>query len=278
MRRPISRKPTPSITGLRAEPDAFRYLETFRLMKAGKTLSRVSVPAGGRKMPEARAFAATNCRRFRVLVAHSEKRVRRRMHRALEFQRDLTIVGEASTTREAVELASQTKPDIFILDLEILRGLRDGAVNSRMPRWGQMDALMVAARESSDAVQAFRLGAHGVVLATAKPTLLRRSLRSIAAGHYWVEEEAVRWLVDAVRCSSDDGRQRAVTGCGLTPRELNIVRRIASGRTNRQVSQEFRISERTVKHHLTNIFTKLGVSNRLQLAIFAIQQRLLVSE
>ena len=98
------------------------------------------------------------------------------------------------------------------------------------------------------------------------------------AGQYWLESESVGVLVEALRESLAHGNgTRSPKDYGLTRREVDIITKIASGRSNKEVGEEFAISERTVKHHLTNIFGKVGVSSRLQLALFAVNQHLMSS-
>ena len=136
----------------------------------------------------------------------------------------------------------------------------------------------VTAIEKADLVEAFRLGAHGVVLKRSAPPVLLKSIRSVMAGQYWLERESVGVLVEALRESLAHGNgTKSPKDYGLTRREVDIITKIASGRSNKEVGEEFAISERTVKHHLTNIFGKVGVSSRLQLALFAVNQHLMGS-
>ncbi len=95
------------------------------------------------------------------------------------------------------------------------------------------------------------------------------------AGDYWLGRETVPILVNAVREFLSQGNGTiSIKDHGLTPRELAITAKIACGRSNKEVGQEFRISERTVKHHLTSVFAKVGVSSRLELAMFAVNHHL----
>jgi len=124
-------------------------------------------------------------------------------------------------------------------------------------------------------LESFRLGAQGVVLKTANRNVLAESIQSVMAGQYWLDSETLRVMVHALRellLPCNEGTP--VRDYGLTPRELDIIAKIANGRSNKEVGEEFSISERTVKHHLTNIFSKVGVSSRLQLALFAVNHDL----
>jgi DNA-binding NarL/FixJ family response regulator len=119
------------------------------------------------------------------------------------------------------------------------------------------------------------------MMKTSDLPVLLKSIRSVAAGHYWLESNRVGLLVEVLRDFLPRYQGNTTTSpndYGLTARELSIIAKITTGRSNKEVGQEFSISERTVKHHLTNIFNKLGVSSRLQLALFAANHHLMSGE
>ena len=124
-------------------------------------------------------------------------------------------------------------------------------------------------------VEALQLGARGVVLKDSATQLLLKAIHTVMSGEYWVGRESVSNLVQYLRTlmqsSNDEARQRKF---GLTPRELEIVSAVVAGYSNKEIAEYFKISEDTVKHHLSNIFDKLGVSTRLELALFAVNQAL----
>src|SRR5881296_3396039 len=135
--------------------------------------------------------------------------------------------------------------------LETLRELNRNQIKIRT-------LLLTASIERSEILQALQLGAWGVVLKESPPELLLKSIKAIHAGEYWVGRDS---LSTWARATQRD--------YGLTPRELEIVSEIRSGKSNKDIAQHFSISEDTVKRHLSNIFDKLGVSSRLELAMFA---------
>jgi len=105
--------------------------------------------------------------------------------------------------------------------------------------------------------------------------LLMKSIRAVAAGEYWVAHGNIRDLIECLRDSAPrEGEGKNGNGYHLTAREVEIVAVIADGCTNKEIAQKFGISEQTVKHHLTSIFEKVGVSNRLELALFAMHHSL----
>jgi len=132
--------------------------------------------------------------------------------------------------------------------------------------------VLTAAVDSADVVRAYELGARGVVLKESATEMLFESIRSVLAGQYWAGRQTVGDLVAALRGLRSPTPQAAARG--LTPREREIISAVASGCGNGEIARKLAISEHTVKHHLTNIFDKLGVSTRLELALLAVAQGL----
>ncbi|HEX2598658.1 MAG: response regulator [Acidobacteriota bacterium] len=214
---------------------------------------------------------------IRLVIADDHPIFRDGLRRLLEAESDLKVIGEARDGAEAVKLARQLKPDIMLLDLampkhpglEALRDLSNGEANSVRV------ILLTAAAEKKEIVEALQLGARGVVLKDSATQLLLKAIHTVMAGEYWVGRESVsnlvQYLRNLVQSSGDEAKQKKF---GLTPRELEIVSAVVAGFANKEIAEYFKISEDTVKHHLSNIFDKLGVSTRLELALFAVNQSL----
>ena len=213
----------------------------------------------------------------RIVIADDHQIYRIGLRRVLEAEPGFLVVGEATDGEQAVKLAKQLKPHVLLLDLTMprqtgLEALRELATASFPVR----TILLTAAIEPSQIVEALQLGAHGIVLkSVGVAQLLIQSIHAVLEGRYWVGHESVPDLVKALR----DLTSGALAGAKrktfeLTPRELEIVAKIVFGYTNKDIAKELAISEETVKRHLTNIFDKLGVSNRLELALFALKHQL----
>jgi DNA-binding NarL/FixJ family response regulator len=211
-----------------------------------------------------------------IFIADRQQNVVDEIRRLLSSESGVAIVGAASTSSLAIQRTRQLAPDILLLDHTLQQSveyestyrLEDG--NSRM-----RVVVMLPAYEKANIVDAFRRGAHGIVLKTSNARGFLQSLRGVLMFGYWLGDDNLGVIVEALRESlSQRNGARTATDYGLTPREMDIIAKITGGRSNREVGVEFRISERTVKHHLTNIFAKLGVSSRLQLALFAVNHHL----
>jgi two-component system, NarL family, nitrate/nitrite response regulator NarL len=211
----------------------------------------------------------------RILIADDHPIFRNGLKRLLESERDFKVVGEACDGVEAVNMVRQLKPEILLLDLAMprrpgLEALREMSTDATSVRV----ILLTAAAEKDQIVEALQLGARGVVLKDSATQILLKSIRAVMNGEYWVGRESVSNLVQYLRGlvgASNTARQRRY---GLTPRELEIVSAVVAGYANKEIAEHFKISEDTVKHHLSNIFDKVGVSTRLELALFAVNQAL----
>ena len=213
---------------------------------------------------------------MRILIADDHPIFRDGLKRLLESEGEFKVIGEACDGVEAVTMARQLIPEIMLLDLAMprrqgLETLRELASDARSVRV----ILLTAAAEKEQIVEALQLGARGVVLKDSATQILLKSIRAVMNGEYWVGRESVSNLVQYLRTlvtppSAFPQRNKY----RLTPRELEIIAAVVAGFANKEIAQYFKISEDTVKHHLSNIFDKVGVSSRLELALFAVNQSL----
>jgi len=199
---------------------------------------------------------------IRVLLADDHAIFRDGLRKLLDSDEDITIVGEAQNGAECIKLLAKLKPDILLLDL-------------RMPDKDGLAVLEVltAAEDDRDVVRAMRLGARGVVLKQSATDLLVKSIHRVHAGEIWLDNRMTAEVMKAFSKSSESGPRREKPL--LSDREKEIVQLVAQGFRNKEIGEKLFISEQTVKNHLHNIFDKLGVSDRLELALYAIHHRLI---
>jgi two-component system, NarL family, nitrate/nitrite response regulator NarL len=217
----------------------------------------------------------TNSNPCRVLIADDHPGFRDAVRRMLEAEASFTVVGQASEGAEAAQKARQLKPDVLLLDLAMpsrsgIEALRDLASSPSPIR----TIVLTAAIDRFQLVEALRLGAYGVVLKDSATEVLSAAIRGVMSGHYWVAREMVDGLIEALRSVVSTPSRSPQKKFGLTERELGIVETVVAGYSNRDIASRFSISQQTVKHHLSSIFDKIGVSSRLEVAVFAINHGL----
>jgi len=227
-------------------------------------------------------LATTRSVPIRVLIADDHALIREGVRAALAPHDDLCVVGEAADGAQAVRLALQLKPDILLLDLS-MPGRSGAEVMSELSASGVRcrTIILTAAVDQSDVVKLLRLGARGVVLKDGPTPLLVKSIRKVHEGELWLGREAVTKVVSALT-EGRDGRPSvpsvpavpAMADVRLTAREREILVLVAEGDSNKGIARRLKVSDDTVKHHLTSIFDKTGVSNRLELALYALRNHL----
>jgi DNA-binding NarL/FixJ family response regulator len=214
----------------------------------------------------------------RILVADDHPIFRNGLCTLLVAEPGFVVVGEAVDGAEAVRLVRSLQPDILLLDLAmpVASGMEVLAEVSRATP-SVRTVIVTASIEKPDVVKAFQIGAAGVVLKTSPPHLVFKCIRSVMRGELWIGREAVSDLVQALRHYSGtvDQGNSARERFGLSPRELEITAAVVAGLSNKEIALKLRLSGDTVKHHLTRIFNKMGASNRLELALFAVHHRIL---
>jgi DNA-binding NarL/FixJ family response regulator len=213
---------------------------------------------------------------IRLLIADDHPVVRVGLRNMLLADDNFEVVAEARDGAEALALVKKLQPEILLLDLampnmpgmEALRELTTHEIQTRT-------IVLTAKIEKQQILEALQLGARGVVLKDAAVEHLAACIRAVMQGQYWLDGRPVQNLVQVLRDLTAQTAPPPRKTYGLTSRELEVVTLITEGYTNKDIATAFSISEETVKRHLTNIFNKLGVGNRLELALFALNHHLL---
>jgi two-component system nitrate/nitrite response regulator NarL len=206
---------------------------------------------------------------IRILIADDHTIFREGLKTLISGQPDFKVVGEACDGSEVLKLVHKTQPEILLLDflmpkasgMEVLQLLEESHSQVRT-------ILLSGAIEGEDISRVFELGARGLVLKDSGTNMLFKSIRAVRAGQYWIGKQSVSNLIQALKQYRSSAKKASPKNYGLTPREMQVVRAVVSGFSNKEIAGQFSISEQTVKHHITSIFDKLGVYNRLELTLF----------
>ena len=218
--------------------------------------------------------------KIRIVVADDHPIFRDGLCKLLALEDDFEVVAQAQDGREVLEILQQCEPDILLLDLK-MPGLDGLATLQRLQQSRNKTRVIVltASDDKNEFVQAMKLGTSGIVLKQTATELLIKSIRKVHAGEIWLDSHTtaavIRQFVAAeepVPTAAPASRERERSP--LSQREREIVALVAQGFKNKEMAEKMFISEQTVKNHLHNIFDKLGVSDRLELALYAIHNNL----
>ena len=212
--------------------------------------------------------------KIRILIADDHAIFRDALRKLLDSEEEITIAGEARNGAECIKKLGELKPDILLLDLRMpdkngLAVLEELDFNTLPTRV----IVLTAAEDDRDVVRAMRLGARGVVLKESAIDLLVKSIHRVHAGEIWLDGHMTAEVINAFSASSKSSARNEKPL--LSDREMEVVQLVAQGFHNKEIGKKLFISEQTVKNHLHNIFDKLGVSDRLELALYAIHHRLI---
>jgi DNA-binding NarL/FixJ family response regulator len=220
--------------------------------------------------------------KIRIVVADDHPIFRDGLCKLLALEEDFEVVAQAQDGRQVLEVLQQYEPDILLLDLK-MPGLDGLGTLQRLQAVKNKTRVIVltASDDKNEFVQAMRFGTSGIVLKQTATEMLIKSIRKVHAGEIWLDSyttaAVIRQFVAADEAppplaSASPGRERERSP--LSQREREIVALVAQGFKNKEMAEKMFISEQTVKNHLHNIFDKLGVSDRLELALYAIHNNL----
>jgi len=208
---------------------------------------------------------------IRVLIADDHHVVRRGLLFFLKTQKDIEVIGEAKNGLEAVELVESLQPDIVLMDLVMpeMDGIQ--ATKKIKTKWPQVHILMLTSFSDKDHVlPAMEAGAAGYQLKDIEPDELVNSIKQIISGEHIIHPAATTQLEETLREEENLPHVKNT----LTPRERDVLAELTKGKSNREIAASLFVTEKTVKTHISNIFTKLDVQDRTQAALYAVKHGL----
>lgn len=223
--------------------------------------------------------------KIRIVVADDHPIFRDGLCKLLALEEDFEVVAQAQDGRQVLDVLQQYEPDILLLDLK-MPGLDGLATLQRLQVAKNKTRVIVltASDDKNEFVQAMKLGTSGIVLKQTATELLIKSIRKVHAGEIWLDSHTTAAVIRQFVANDDQPAAAAPQAAAAAPRdrersplsqrEREIVALVAQGFKNKEMAEKMFISEQTVKNHLHNIFDKLGVSDRLELALYAIHNNL----
>jgi len=222
--------------------------------------------------------------KIRIVVADDHPIFRDGLCKLLALEDDFEVVAQAQDGRQVLEVLHQLEPDILLLDLKMpgLDGLQT-LQRLQVAKGKTRVIVLTASDDKNEFVQAMKLGTSGIVLKQTATDQLIKSIRKVHAGEIWLDSHTTAAVIRQFVANEDaapppqplsGAPPRERERSPLSQREREIVALVAQGFKNKEMAEKMFISEQTVKNHLHNIFDKLGVSDRLELALYAIHNNL----
>jgi two-component system, NarL family, response regulator DegU len=202
----------------------------------------------------------------RVVIADDHPVVRLGMRKLLEQSAGIEVIGEATDGDQALKMAEELSPDVLLLDMEIPN--QKGVEVTRIIREKQLPVkiLAMSADDEKDYVhEVLSNGASGYLMKDEQPDVIIEAVRGVARGEQgWFSQEIGSRITELIQEDEKDAN--------ITPRELEVLCLVVEGKTNQEIGYELGISEKTVEKHLESIFEKLGVSSRVEAAVYAVKE------
>jgi DNA-binding NarL/FixJ family response regulator len=213
--------------------------------------------------------------RIKVALVDDHTLFREGIKKILSLEPDIEIVGEAIDGEEVVLLLNRCRPDVLLLDIKMekINGLQ--ILPQIVGQYPQLRTIVLTAQISqAESVKAIKDGARGIILKHAASEFLIKGIRKVFDGELWADTSTMTRVVESLSQKYRGDRDSEKDRKELSQREKEVVGLVASGHRNKEIANKLFISEQTVKTHLSNIFQKLEISDRLELALYAMRNGL----
>jgi DNA-binding NarL/FixJ family response regulator len=231
----------------------------------------------GSKAPEHGQGSNGNGAGIRVILADSQAIYRVGMRKVFALEDDIRVVAQAETLENLYAALQRFPTDVVVLEGQLIAGTVDAI--PQFVRRAPNAKLIVQVSESdeSNTVELYRRGVRGVVPRSISPDLLVKCVRKIAAGETWIDNQSISWVIDAYRAQAAS-LTNPRTQPRLSDKELAIIACITRGMRNKEIAYQIGTTEQVVKNYLRKVYDKLGVSDRLELALYCLHHQILKQE
>jgi two-component system response regulator DegU len=209
---------------------------------------------------------------IRILIADDHTLFRQGLKQVLELERNFQVVAEAGSAGEAIDLASSVQPDVVVLDVSMPGGGLEACaqIRERFPRIGVV--ILTMHEDQEYLMRALKVGANSYLVKDVDSQNLAEAIRAAKQGRPYLHPKLAGQALLEMARGGEPKQARDRDDVGLTERELEVLRLVAQGASNREIAAALFISEKTTKNHLTHIFEKIGVSDRTQAALWAVRR------
>ena len=212
---------------------------------------------------------------IRVLIVDDHALFRRGLQMVLEGEKDIEVVGEANDGAEAIKQAESTSPDVVLMDvrmpkrtgIEATRAIKDTLPLTKI-------LMLTVSDEEEDLYEAVKAGATGYLLKEISIEEVANAIRAVVTGQSLISPSMASKLLSEFNNLAKQAQQK-VLAPKLTDRELQVLKLVAQGLSNREVAEQLFISENTVKNHVRNILEKLHLHSRMEAVVYAVREKLL---
>lgn len=211
---------------------------------------------------------------IRVIVADSQAIFRAGLRKIFAVEDDIRVVGQAETLEQAVSAANKFSAEILIFEAALAENPVDAVQEILKQSQGLRVVVVTELPDQELTLDLFRRGAHAIVSREVDSELFVECLRQVSKGEPWLEPHAVRWVMDAYR-TQGIRPQTPRTKAQLTPKEALIVSCVTQGMKNKEIASRVGTTEQVVKNYLRKVYDKLGVADRLELALYCLNNRVL---
>ena len=220
---------------------------------------------------------------IRILIADDHALLRQGIRNFLSLESDFEIIGEAADGEETIRRASELRPDILLLDINMPKGNGIEVAARLKETHPEIRILALTIHDDENyMMKMIQSGAAGYLLKDVEPSMMVQAIRRVHAGESFVEPSLTAKLFRGI--TDREAQKPAPQAPGmsesdkLSAREIEVLRLIGRGMSNAEIARELYLSEKTVKNHLTNIFRKIQVSDRTQAVLFAIKHKIVLIE
>ncbi len=217
----------------------------------------------------------TDTNKITLIIADDHMLIREGLKQLLELEGDISVVAQAGNGQEAIEKTLEYKPDILLLDInmpeingiDVLRRLKDVGANTKV--------IILTIHDDKEYLFAtMKIGADGYILKDSDANSLIRAIRDVNSGRTYIQPNLAKMMVDELNYKDEESNGMLKKIRSLTKREYEVLTLIAEGLNNKDIADKLFISEKTVKNHVSSIFKKIGVNDRIQAAIFAFKNNI----